>query len=45
MPREASGDFARDRHEASLKAMEFGFARVVGIEAMLAAMAKKAGEF
>jgi ureidoacrylate peracid hydrolase len=45
VPREASGDFARDRHEASLAAMEFGFARVVGIEEMLAAIARGAGEF
>lgn len=40
VPREAVGDFADDRHQASLKAMEFGFARVVGIDAMLAAIAR-----
>jgi ureidoacrylate peracid hydrolase len=31
--REACGDFAQDRHEAALAAMEFGFARVVSFDA------------
>jgi nicotinamidase-related amidase len=45
VPREAVGDFDRGRHEASLAAMEFGFARVVDLTAMLAAFQRGAGEF
>ena len=42
--REACGDFDADRHEASLAAMDFGFARVVGREQALAALAAGGAE-
>ncbi len=37
--REAVADFDEARHQASLSAIAFGFGRVVGIDAMAAAMA------
>lgn len=43
--RECCGDFDQARHEASLKAMEFGFARVVGDNELAAAFARGAAEF
>lgn len=43
--REACGDFDQARHEASLKAMEFGFARVVGGNELAAAFARGDAEF
>lgn len=42
--REACGDFDAGRHEASLAAMDFGFARVVGREQALAALATDGAE-
>jgi ureidoacrylate peracid hydrolase len=36
--REACGDFAADRHAASLSAMEFGFATLVSLEEALASL-------
>lgn len=43
--RECCGDFDPDRHEASLKAMEFGFARLVGDNELAAAFARGSAEF
>lgn len=43
--REACADFDAPRHEASLSAIAFGFGRVVGLDAMTAAIAAGAGEF
>lgn len=43
--RECCGDFDRERHEASLRAMEFGFARVVGDNELATAFTLGAAEF
>lgn len=43
--REACGDFDRARHEAALAAMAFGFARVIGLEEALAALAGGGRDF
>lgn len=43
--REAVADFDEARHQASLAAIAFGFGRVVGIDAMTAAMAEGSAEF
>ncbi|MBM3523125.1 MAG: cysteine hydrolase [Alphaproteobacteria bacterium] len=43
--RECCGDFDKDRHEASLKAMAFGFARVVGDNELAAAFQRGSAEF
>ena len=43
--REACGDFDAARHEASLSALAFGFARVIGIEEALAALAGPGSDF
>lgn len=39
--REACGDFDAARHDASLAAMEFGFARIAGPEEAVAALARQ----
>jgi ureidoacrylate peracid hydrolase len=43
--REAVADFDEARHQASLSAIAFGFGRVVGIDAMTAAMAGGTADF
>jgi ureidoacrylate peracid hydrolase len=43
--REAVADFDQARHEASLSAIAFGFGRVVGIDAMTAAIGSGAADF
>lgn len=43
--REAVADFDRARHEASLAAMKFGFARIVGGNQLAAAFARPETEF
>ena len=43
--REACGDFDAARHEAALSAMAFGFARVIGMDDALAALAGPGREF
>ena len=43
--REACGDFDAGRHEAALAAMAFGFARVIGLDEALAALAAGGREF
>ena len=43
--REACGDFDPARHDAALAALAFGFARVIGLDEALAALAAGGGDF